>query len=299
MNKGYVPRRTPAAHQVAASLSKSFSGYSLYVEGLSDCSFWNNFVHPDNVKVKACNGWKEVVETVQRNIAAGNKCLGVVDSDFHYIIPEPEKVRPQIFITDVHDMEMMVYCSGDYVKAINAFDPRGRVSIYENDNNWSLMNAAKEIADKIARLKLTVKRNGLIMSFKYKKDDTIEYPDYEKMLDRQCQYVSDDKMIHYLSCFTRDKAKKSPSSENEILSLLQNENAVQYNEDQLLNGHDLTLLIFLLLKKKIKLSIPSNKSASDLETLLCTSYERAHLENTNLYKVLKQFGDNEGVQLFR
>ena len=71
MNKGYVPRRTPAAHQVAASLSKSFSGYSLYVEGLSDSSFWNNFVHPDNVKVKACNGWKEVVETVQRNIAAG------------------------------------------------------------------------------------------------------------------------------------------------------------------------------------------------------------------------------------
>lgn len=291
----------PAAHQVAASQDKSFTGYTLYVEGPSDSSFWSNFVNFENVKVRACVGWEKVVETVQSNIAAGNKCLGVVDRDFHNIIPEPDKMKPQIFITDAHDMEMMIYCSGDYVKAFNAFDPGGKVRTFEAANNWNLMNAAKEIADKIARLKLTVRRNGLTLSFKYKneREETIEFPDYEKILDKQCQYVSDEQLKKYISEFTHNKAKKAPAPKEQVLPLLQAEHAAQYEEEQLLNGHDLTLLIFILLKKKVKLSIPSNKSASDLETLLCTSYERAHLENTNLYKDMKQFADNNGIQLFR
>lgn len=301
MNKGYVPPRTPAAHQVAASQDKSFAGYNLYVEGLSDSSFWNNFVHLDNVRVRACGGWEKVVETVQSNITAGNKCLGVIDRDFHNIIPEPEKIKPQIFITDAHDMEMMIYYSGDYVKAINAFDPRGKVRTFEDDNNWSLMGTAKEIADKIARLKLTVRRNGLSLSFKYKKekDETIEFPDYEKILDRECRYVSDDQLIQYISDFTRNKSKKAATPKEQVLPLLKIEQAAQYEDEQLLNGHDLTLLIFILLKKKVKLSIPSNKSASDFESLLCTSFERAHLEETDLFKAMQQFANHEGIQLFR
>lgn len=89
MSKGYVPNRLPAAHQVAASQSKSFKGWYLYVEGMSDCAFWNNFVDYENVRVLACNGWERVVNCVNNNVEAGNKCIGIVDRDFHDIIPEP------------------------------------------------------------------------------------------------------------------------------------------------------------------------------------------------------------------
>lgn len=203
-------------------------------------------------------------------------------------------------MTDAHDMEMMIYCSGDYVKAINALDPNGKVREFENANDWHLLMAAKEIADKIARLKLITKREGLNLCFKRKdKDGNIEFPEYEKILDKDHKYISDIKLIQYISDFTRNKLKKEPSKFEQVMPLLQSEQEIKYDEKQLLNGHDLTILIFHLLKKKVKVAIPNNKSVSDLESLLYISMERNSLERTDLYKKLQLFSDDNGIGLFR
>ena len=66
--KGYVPNRLPGANQVAASLNKSFNGCYFYVEGASDTCMWRNFLDEDNVKIIACGGWENVIDSVKKNV---------------------------------------------------------------------------------------------------------------------------------------------------------------------------------------------------------------------------------------
>lgn len=296
--KGYVPNRSPGANQVAASQNKSFKGCYFYVEGSSDSCMWRNFLDEKNVKIVACNGWKNVVETVKKNIDAGNICIGVVDLDFHTYIPEQEKVHPCIFMTDDHDLEMMIYHSGDYQKAINQFDPLGKRQEYEQANDVQVVDEAKAIVDRIARLRITVKKHNLKLVFrKTNKNKDFSYPDYDKALDKQTLgYVSDEKLVTYMIGWSRNEtnAQVQPAA---VLPLLEQENTNDYDEWKFLNGHDMTLVLTLLLKKKIKLSALGN--AESLEKSLYVAYEKQSLQRTALYANIQRFAEQNNLIIFK
>ena len=122
MSKGYVAPRTPGANLVAACQNKIFSGCYIYVEGNSDVCFWKNFCNKSETKIVACNGWTSVVESVTKAKIEGKLCIGIIDRDFNDYLPEKKKTEEQVFMSDDHDIEMMVYHSGDYVKVINNYD---------------------------------------------------------------------------------------------------------------------------------------------------------------------------------
>lgn len=295
--KGYVPNRLPGANQVAASQNKSFKGCYFYVEGSSDSCMWRNFLDEKYVKIVACNGWQKVAETVKKNLDAGNTCIGVVDLDFHAYIPEPEKVHPNIFLTDDHDLEMMIYHSGDYLKAINMFDSSGKRQEYEQANDVQVLDEAKAIADRIARLRMIVKKHNLKLVFRKSKNNDFSYPDYDKVLDkRTLNYVSDEKLVTYFISWSRNETN-SQVLPAEVLPLLQQEKANDYDEWKFLNGHDMTLILTLLLKKKIKLSALAN--AESFERSLYVAIEKQSLQHTALYANIQQFAEQNNLVIFK
>lgn len=296
--KGYVPNRLPSANQVAASLNKTFRGCYFYVEGSTDSCMWRNFLDDKNVKIVACNGWKNVVETVSKTLADGNKCLGVVDLDFQDFIPDGEKIHPNVFMTDDHDIEMMIYHSGDYLKAINGLDPNGKRQQYEGDNNIRLLDEVKAIVDNIARLRIIVKKNKLDLVFRnMNKKQEFSYPNYEGILDKHTYtYVSDDKLIQFLTVWSNGitKAHVTPA---EITPLFSEEKAREYDMWKFLNGHDMTLILYILLKKKVKLSGLTN--AETLERNLYVAYERASLQQTELYAKIQEYAEHNNIVIFK
>ena len=296
--KGYVPNRSPGANQVAASQNKSFKGCYFYVEGASDSCMWRNFLDEKNVKIVACNGWEKVVDSVTKNLDAGNTCIGIVDLDFHTYIPEQKKVHSNIFLTDDHDLEMMIYHSGDYLKAINQVDPFGKRQEYEHANDVQVLDEAKAIVGRIARLRITVKKHDLKLVFrKMNKNKDFSYPDYDKALDKHAlNYVSDEKLVTYMIGWSRNEtnAQVLPT---EVLPLLEQENTNDYDEWKFLNGHDMTLVLTLLLKKKIKLSALVN--AESLEKSLYVAYEKQSLQRTALYANIQQFAEQNNLVIFK
>lgn len=295
--KGYVPNRLPGANQVAASQNKEFKGCYFYVEGSTDSCMWRNFLDEDNVKIVACNGWKNVVDTVSKNLDNGNKCIGIVDLDFHTYIPEDEKVHPNVFMTDDHDVEMMIYHSGDYLKAINGVDPNGKRQHYESTNQVHVLDEAKVIVANIARLRITAKKQGLNLQFRHAKNQDFSYPDYEKILDKHtCSYISDDKLIQYMTTWSNGvtKVKVTPA---EIFPHFINEKVENYDEWKFLNGHDITKILFILLKKKVKLSGLTNSET--LENRLYVAYEKASLQKTDLYAKIQEFAEQNNIVIFK
>lgn len=297
MNKGYVPDRKPGANQVAASQNKSFTGCYLYVEGNSDCCFWRNFVDENSVKIVACNGWPNVVDSVEKTMSAGKLCIGVVDLDFHEYIPEPDKTKANVFLTDDHDLEMMIYHSGNYRKAINQYDAGGKLNKYENEHQVQVFDEAKSIVGNIGRLRIAAKKASLSLEFRHSNSKTKDftYPDYKKILDNQLCYISDNEMIKYIISWSKSKGIVVPL-QADVEHLVAAENIANYDEWKFLNGHDMTHILCILLKGKVKISV---SKAEDFERSLYVAYEKSNLEQTALYANILQFAQDNNIVIFK
>lgn len=300
MSKGYVAPRTPGANLVAACQNKTFKGCYIYVEGNSDVSFWKNFLNKSETKIVACNGWPAVVDSVSRAKAEGTLCIGIVDRDFYDYIHEPKKDEDQVFMTDDHDIEMMIYQSGDYEKVINNYDTSDKVEAYENQIQQSLLDEIKAIVDRIAHFRIAVKRNHLNLKFRHQnRKQEIVYPDYENILDRHFEYKTDEDLIKYIINWSQGKVEGVPSDFQTTKQFLEVEDLNQFEESTFLNGHDMTLLMHLFLKKKVKIDIKQTLTPEDFEHQLYIAYEQKSLVATDLYTSIKQYADDNGINIFK
>lgn len=297
MNKGYVPNRKPGANQVAASQNKVFTGCYLYVEGNSDCCFWRNFVDENSVRIVACNGWSNVVESVEKTMSVGTLCIGVVDLDFHEYIQEPDKTKANVFLTDDHDLEMMIYHSGNYRKAINQYDAGGKLNKYESEHQVQVFDEAKSIVGNIARLRIAAKKASLSLIFRHSNSKTNDftYPDYKRILGKDYAYESDKVLVKYIIDWSKSKGAVVPL-QADVEHLVAAENIANYDEWKFLNGHDMTRILYILLKGKIKISVSNTE---DFERNLYVAYEKNSLEQTALYAEIQKFAQYYNIKIFK
>ena len=74
------------------------------------------------------------------------------------------------------------------------------------------------------------------------------------------------------------------------------ENVENYDEWKFLNGHDMTQILCILLKGKVRIS---NIKLCDLERSLYVAYEKENLKNTDLYKKIQDFAHEKGIAIFK
>ena len=295
MNNGYIPKREPAAHQVAASMLKSFSGCYLYVEGVSDCSFWNNYVDTNIVRVIACDGWSNVCETVKKVTQEGKKCLGVIDRDFRDYADYGDK-PDNVFLWDYHDMEMTIFKKGSYIRAINSFDRQGKY-LEARNKGADILVEALIATNKIGCLKLAEKKNNFGLKFKNKKKNEIETPDYSKLFDKTHELLDVDKILIYLISWSNNKGFRPKQDFDNIKKEYNAIEALNIDSYLLSNGHDLSQILVFLLVKKLKVktgAIPLD----DFESRLYVAFQDHELQSTSLYQSIKNWCEAQGIELF-
>lgn len=291
-----MPKRTPGAHQVAASQS-SFRGCHVYVESGSDCCFWRYFVDKENVMLHACHGWHDVVKTIKREIAQGIICLGIIDNDFRSLINYPDPLPNNIFTTDEHDIEMMVLKTDAAMRVATHFDASGKIMDFERKEG-NLMEFVFGITDSIGLVKLANKKAVLNMVFKkVRKDQTLELPKYEKFLDKTCHYTSDEQMISYLCSWSTNQQRKPSKSIKEIKDLVDAEKEGNYDTLQLSCGHDACYILAYILKNRI-----ANKklvTQERIEELLSVAYSPDSFKETELYRNLENWSQGSGIRVLK
>ena len=104
----YSPERTPAAIVTSALENKKFQGFHVFVEGGGDFKLWRCFLMKPQTKVTICNGCDKVIETTSLANEKGIRCFGIIDRDFRGILGS-EELPDNIFLTDEHDIEMMIW----------------------------------------------------------------------------------------------------------------------------------------------------------------------------------------------
>lgn len=290
----YSPDRKPDAIITAALENKKFKGCHVFVEGGGDFKLWRNYMLKSETRVTICNGCENVIKATVLGNQNGVLCFGIIDRDFRDILGS-EDLPDNIFITDEHDIEMMMCHSDSLAKVLNNYDSSQKIDDYEA-NHGPVRDFVLTLTDKIGYLKLLDKRVNLNLRLKCEnKDKEIALPPYENFLNKQCDIKSIDEMIRQLIDWSNSHGKKANRSLADIVNAYNQETAVSQDSWQLSNGHDFAYLLAFIVWKKIGCK---KKSRNQIEDELILAYEHEFFKSTVMFQRMRDWFAANNLMLF-
>lgn len=288
--------REPAAWVNAARMDADFNGVYLYVEGVSDESFWKKFVDRDLVHICVCDGCENVIATIEHHQKQNvKKYLGVIDRDFRDILDRIPN-NPNIVVTDYHDIEMLMYFSDAFRNVIVSIDKHNKLEEFEKKHG-RILDKVLELTDRIGYVKLASKLKGDVLEFRREKNYELVVPKYEGMIDKDGKYIDDSKLARIINVFSSQNSSLTRIDDSEIVNMIINGSKNEIDSAILSNGHDVSYLMPHVLRKKCKFS-NSKIDSSMIDSLLMAAYSMEMFRSSKLYKAISMWSASTGVNFF-
>jgi len=245
----------------------------------------------------------EVIELLSKkkeeNSFGGKKVIGIIDADFNRINGKLRNDIQNLFYTDTHDIDSMIFST-------NALEKIIRLLYYkpENVNIENLRKKCFEIASEFGIYLLSFYDNN-IHNLKEK------FKPIEQFFDKDLMFFH-KKVIKLLD----ELMGKSKSDLTRIkLSLMQRKN-LNLDHYQMANGHDLVrVFIMLTLWRSMNLTkkgmidnytddlidsfVKREKLIKEFENILRISYEFDFFRNSNLYKQIITYEQTIGINFLK
>jgi hypothetical protein len=292
-----------SAARIANSImqDKSFEGAYLLVEGKKDIRLYKKFIDKQNCKLKPTFG-KYKMRDVYAILTSRNfeKKVGVRDADF-LRLKNNEKFNPSysenIFPTDFHDSEGMIVNSNAFYEFIGTFVETEKIQNFESKYG-NFRELVYDLCYAIGCLRLANKRYSLGLSFKPEKPEGNRIK-YKKIIcEKEIKYLGDEKLINTLTEYSKNRGNEIYSKEEIMKSLATILNEKQ-EKTEIVNGHDLSQAIYIVLKQGLKSTSKTLQSAESIEELLCLSFHYDHFSSTYLYNSLMKWQELNGETIFK
>ncbi len=242
------------------------------VEGDTDIRLFRKLFNLNNCKVESVPGGNSKIEDgVAELLNKSELVIGIRDADFIHL-NNIEYTNKNIFLTDLHDIEMSLVAEDEVFSAI-IFE---FTSLPKNEHS----NTRNEIfnhIDKISLLKWLNEKENL--GFKFK---DVGIQDLLSFSDNSFDFVA---------YFSRLIAKSPNTAEHDfnlILNKIENLKTLNPNKYQLCNGHDYIKAFATFLRQK-----GNRKSVSedDISILFRTNYRLEFYQNTALFRNTKAWSE--------
>lgn len=258
----------------------SFTGSFLLVEGDSDKKVYQNFVNESNCRFQICKGKPSSKQRVIQVLDILNKdniegIIGIVDADFDHL-EKTQYSHNNLFLTDDHDLEMMLIKSPALDKLLNEFASEDKLNNLELNIREVLLNLSYELG----YLRWISKCDKLNLTF----NDL----DYKKFLDRKKFTIDCDKLIQTVI----NKSQAHSLLTQDLLTKLNNKKCATFDKYQICCGHDIIAILSNLLQKTIGSKNTNEVSKDDLERSLRLAYEASYFKNTHLYSLIFKWQQN-------
>ena len=249
--------------RLLATPQKDTTKVFVLLEGETDIKLFKKLFHPDNCNLHAIPGGKtKVIDGVDVLLSKTKLVLGIVDADFDHITPK-DNIGQHIFMTDYHDMEMMLLAEGEVFHALmheyaNGLHQRSFQEVWDTVAATilelcllKLLNINEEL-----KLKVDVGMDGLV-NFKSKHFDIEGY-------------------------FSRAISKSEHASVRDFSEIKEKIEALKkanYDFHQLCNGKDFIKAMCTYLSKTYIISIDEKYIKSSCRM----TYNLGHYKKTKLY----------------
>ena len=249
----------------------------LIVEGRSDVEFFERFLRLAVVVIPA--GEKDVVIEALRVVKAeGHRLIaGVVDADFWHI----EGSWPGcdgLFVTDEHDLEMMMIRSGAFEEFVKTLGSKSKLLAFGKDVRSAVLRGASIIG----HLRYLSVLHGLSLRF--------EGLAIDRLLDDDL-CVDERELVRRVLALGGGKV-----GFDELVALMDARGS--YDVYQICCGHDAMEILGKALRKVLGNRTKRETERENLEGILRLAYDGKYLAATALYRDLLNWAHECGADLF-
>ncbi|WP_454495886.1 hypothetical protein [Bacillus toyonensis] len=267
------------------------------VEGMKDYKLYTKFLNVHNqVEIKQVGGTERVQQVIQiLNEREFNSKVGIIDSDFSKILNDEVDVE-NLFLTDFHDSEVMMFESPALEMVLSMYVTREKLETFLDKRE--IREIIIKLAEEIGLLKLANYVHGLGLAFKPREADgnTLKYKDF--INDRTLDLIGREQLIQAVRNYSFNRSD-SVAEIDVIKERIEELSNSEYELVQLVNGHDLSNIIFLLLKKVLRCNNRSLYDYNSIEDALIMSYEARYWVETELFQNLHKWAELNDEDLFR
>lgn len=258
----------------------------LLLEGETDIRLFRSLLKHERITLDSVDGKLDLINIVESLKSDGYKAvIGICDADFDHILGLSRSREDRgVYITDVHDAEMMMINSS----AIQAF-----IDEYSNHENHQILSVeAKEAAINAActlgvlRLANAIKRFNLnFKGLNFKSFINIDKLSVSVDLDQLAQIL----------------IRRSPSlAEGVTEDVLLNEHRSlveeRHQKAQLCCGHDVTNIIAMIYSQRWA-ACTSNINSEKVEQALRIGYSFEEFSTTDLYQKITRSIESLGISI--
>lgn len=299
MESSLSMKRTANAIANAASMDTLYNGFYMFVEGASDLKFWKKFVDRKSVRINVSNGKEVVINVLLELKSRGlNNCLGIIDKDFHDLLAIKDDIE-NLFLSDCHDIEMDIYNSDAISNVLPVLDQADKITKFEEQNRKGIIQTVFCITNKIGYLKLADTLNDVNLLYADKEKNI--RPKYEDLINDKCEIDDFSRLVDIVYAFSKSKNITIKYSKPEIVKFVKGVETNECDTFQLSNGHDVTYILYLVLKKKLNINIDILNHSKDIyiSDLLLASYDWKYFRKTNLCQSLIDWSQNNQLSFFK
>jgi 5S rRNA maturation endonuclease (ribonuclease M5) len=252
-------------------------GVFLIVEGHSDKLIYERLVNKQEVRVTIASGKNNAIKALSILEKEDNfrRVVAVIDADFSRIeqqIPDSNN----LFLTDEHDLEMMLIKSAAFDKLLKERGSEEKIKAFTEDIRETLLKLGQEIG----KLRWLSLRNKLDLKF--------EGLNFKNFIDKENLSINIDKLIISI----KNHSQKPSLDEQQIkqdLSVISDEN---HDPWQLCCGHDFISILAIALCKVLGTWNANDVKTEVLERELRLAYELSYFYQTQIYQLMVNWQSN-------
>ncbi len=257
-------------------LRSNHEGVFLIVEGHSDKLIYERLVNKQEVRVTIASGKNNAIKALsileKENF---RRVVAVIDADFSRIEQQILDSN-NLFLTDEHDLEMMLIKSAAFDKLLKERGSEEKIAAFPKDIRETLLKLGQEIG----KLRLLSLRNKLDLKFEGLK--------FGKFIDKEKLSINIDELIRSI----KNHSQKLSLDEQQIkqdLSVISDEN---HDPWQLCCGHDFISILAIALWKVLGTWNATDVKKEDLERDLRLAYELSYFYQTQIYQLMVNWQSN-------
>jgi len=252
-------------------------GVFLIVEGHSDKLIYERLVNKQEVRVTIASGKNNAIKALSILEKEDNfrRVVAVIDADFSRIEQQILDSN-NLFLTDEHDLEMMLIKSAAFDKLLKERGSEEKIKAFTEDIRETLLKLGQEIG----KLRWLSLRNKLDLKF--------EGLNFKNFIDKENLSINIDKLIISI----KNHSQKLSLDEQQIkqdLSVISDEN---HDPWQLCCGHDFIDILAIALCKVLGTWNANDVKTEVLERELRLAYELSYFYQTQIYQLMVNWQSN-------
>lgn len=277
----------------------TFHGMYILVEGNNDYTLFRKFFNNEICDIKISFGKDIITGVIEILEERGfSNAIAIIDSDFQNL-DQTKPPSERIFFTDCHDLESSIFKSEAVDALIDQYCIKEKLDVFLNEHNTTDMRTALlSLISPLGYLKWANKQNewGILFRPKEVNGSPLKIEDFIPV--NTLKFTGDEQMVRTVLNFSRGKVKSLPKETTVIEQLCQISKG-NVDHYQLCNGHDLSYLFSLALRKKVSNYNANAVTAAQIESDLILAYDSRYFEKTELYTELKHWENKNSKLLLK